>query len=338
MRVFLSHASEDAKASSEICLALRGAGHAVFFDADDLPPGGDYNTRIRDALDVSDAFVFLLSPASVAQGSYTLTELKFAKQKWPQPWGRVLPVMIRPTPWEDVDPYLGAVTVLQPAGNPAAEVAEALSRLGESPEAKAHSARWRSPLFALQAGAAGAMGLAWIGMVLAFGIDAAVVRHGAAVLLGVLAVCALQVAVVGAILRARDAAMRTLAQAYRHLLSRTGFGAVSALLAASAAMWFIWQLATLNVVTFMAAQDVELFAGQASGAARSLGVVKAGEPSDLVLRVGTQTLAYRAVGGPEDEMGALDPIDVAPPWSGMGRRVVAVPKLERLGTARRQGG
>ena len=87
MKVFLSHASEDVKVATAICLALRGAGHDVFFDNHDLPPGGDYNTRIRNAIDTSDATVFLVSPYSVDAGSYTLSELKFAKRKWPTPVG-----------------------------------------------------------------------------------------------------------------------------------------------------------------------------------------------------------------------------------------------------------
>ena len=124
MRVFLSHASEDEKTAAEIGLALRGAGHDVYFDADDLPPGGDYNTRIRDAIEASRAFVFLVSPHAVAAGKYTLTELKFAKQKWPKPWGRVLTVMVAHAPWKDVDPYLKAASVLTPAGNAAAGVAD----------------------------------------------------------------------------------------------------------------------------------------------------------------------------------------------------------------------
>lgn len=139
MKIFLSHASEDQKIATDICLALRGAGYDVFFDADDLPPGGDYNSRIRTAIETSDAFIFLVSPHSVQAGGYTLSELKFARQKWPRPWGHVLPVMVGRTDWSTIDPYLTAVTVLAPVGNCAVEVVDALARLADSADARTES-------------------------------------------------------------------------------------------------------------------------------------------------------------------------------------------------------
>jgi hypothetical protein len=41
----------------------------------------------------------------------------------------VLPVMIQPTPSESVPAYLKAVTILEPSGNIAAEVADAVKAL-----------------------------------------------------------------------------------------------------------------------------------------------------------------------------------------------------------------
>jgi len=334
MRVFLSHASEDEKTAAEICLALRGAGHDVFFDADDLPPGGDYNTRIRDAIEASRAFVFLVSPHAVAAGKYTLTELKFAKQKWPKPWGRVLAVMVAHTPWKDVDPYLKAASVLTPAGNAAAEVADALARLPDSAEARADSARIQSPLFALQAVLLGAMLLTWVLTALAFGPGASVVRQGAALAISVVAVCAALVAAVGAARRARDASLRTLGQAYRGVLTAPWFAAVSATLAAAATGLFVWQLATLNRVAFAATQDVELILSDRPGEVRPLGTIKSGEAKDFVLPVGTRSIVYRLVDGPADELGLLDPVVVPRLWSGAGRQVIPLPKLHEYGKTR----
>jgi hypothetical protein len=37
----------------------RGAGQEMLFDAHDLAPVGDYNNCMRDAIDTSDAVVFL---------------------------------------------------------------------------------------------------------------------------------------------------------------------------------------------------------------------------------------------------------------------------------------
>ncbi len=337
MKVFLSHASEDEQVATEICLALRGAGHEVFFDAHDLPPGGDYNSRIRDAIDTSDALVFLVSPQSVDAGSYTLSELKFAQQKWPRPWGHVLPVMVSETAWGQLDPYLAAVTVLKPVGNRAAEVVDALARLADSAEAKAVSARIRSPLFAVQAFFVGTMVVAWILMALAFSLDSPAVQLSAAVAVGVLAASAIFVAAAGAIRRARDASVRSLGQAYRGVLAQPWFAVITTSLAAAATALSGWQLATLNRVSFIAAQDVELILSDRPGEARSLGTLKAGEPAQFVLRVGTRSIVYREVNGPADELGALDPIVVPPLWSGTKRGAIAIPKLDRFGTMREQG-
>lgn len=127
MRVFISYASEDRGAAEEIRLALAGAGHKVFFDKESLPPGDDYHERIRRAVERSDVLVFLITHNSVASGSYALTELKYARRKWPHPKGKLLPVRIGDVDWNAIPPYLREVTILQPEGNLPAEVVAALS-------------------------------------------------------------------------------------------------------------------------------------------------------------------------------------------------------------------
>ena len=86
MKIFLSFASQDRSIAEEIQLALLGAGHEVFFDQANLSPGSDYNSRIRESIEQSDVFVFLVSPNSVGEGRYAHTELKLAKAKWKKPW------------------------------------------------------------------------------------------------------------------------------------------------------------------------------------------------------------------------------------------------------------
>jgi hypothetical protein len=129
MQVFISYASEDRKTAEEVHFALVGAGHQTFFDKQNLPPGGDYHSRIAAAVAQCDAFVFLLSPESIARGSYALTELKRAKSKWVHAKGRVLPVMVRAVAFDHIPAYLSAVTVLEPEGNLAAEVVIAVAGL-----------------------------------------------------------------------------------------------------------------------------------------------------------------------------------------------------------------
>lgn len=126
MKLFVSYASEYKTVAEEVALALTGAGHGVIFDHSSLKPGDDYNSKIRDAFDEIDAMIFLITPEAVQPGSYTLSELSFAQQRWPHPSQRVLPVMLAPTPLEMIPPYLKAVTFLQPQGHVAAEVASAI--------------------------------------------------------------------------------------------------------------------------------------------------------------------------------------------------------------------
>ena len=129
MQIFLSYAAEDKTIAEPIAFSLRARGYNVFLDRDDLPVGGEYDRRIEQAVDRSNLFIFLVSPAAVATGRFTLTELEFARRKWRKADGNVLPVMVRPTPLESIPSFLKSVTILEPMGNVAAEVASAVGPL-----------------------------------------------------------------------------------------------------------------------------------------------------------------------------------------------------------------
>ncbi len=129
MRVFLSYASEDRNQAEAIYLSLRGQGHTVFFDRADLPPGEEYDARIRRGIEKSQLLVFLISPYSLDAGSYTLTELDIAQKTWEHPTGKVLPVVVRPTPLDRIPPYLKSVTLLETEGNVVATVADSVHRI-----------------------------------------------------------------------------------------------------------------------------------------------------------------------------------------------------------------
>jgi TIR domain len=137
MHIFLSYAGEHRSTADAIALRLRQSGHDVFFDKDDLPTAEGYDERIRRAIERSDLLVFLVSPESVEHGSYCLTELELARDRWKDPSGRVLPVIIVPTPFEAIPEYLKAVTILQPEGNVVAETDAAVRKL------TATSSRWK---------------------------------------------------------------------------------------------------------------------------------------------------------------------------------------------------
>ena len=127
MKIFLSFASEQRIIAEEVWLALEAEGHQVFFDRARLAAGRSYHSDIREKLKGSDAIVFLVSPESTQPGKYTLTDLQLAKMRWPNPSGKVLPVMLCSFRDVSLDPYLKAVTVLEPSGNIAAEVAAAFA-------------------------------------------------------------------------------------------------------------------------------------------------------------------------------------------------------------------
>lgn len=135
MHIFLSYPSELKATAEPIAFSLRGRGHKVFLDRDDLPPGKTYEGQIRDAIESSDLFVCLLSPEAVDSGRFTLTELAWARKKWGTADEHVLPVMVKKTDLSDVPNYLKSVTILEPMGNVAAEVTAAVDDLVRPPKA-----------------------------------------------------------------------------------------------------------------------------------------------------------------------------------------------------------
>lgn len=121
MKIFLSHAHEQAPIADALAIALRQEGHTAFLDSDVLKAAEGYHEAIRNEIRASDLFVYLLSPQSLEPGSYALTELGVARERWPDPSSRVLPVVVSPVSFDLIPPYLKAVTVLQPKGDPVAE-------------------------------------------------------------------------------------------------------------------------------------------------------------------------------------------------------------------------
>src|SRR5262249_54993357 len=113
----------------ELAYSLREEGCAVFFDRASLEPGEGYDARIREAIADCDLMIFLLSSDSVSPGSYALSELALAQERWSNPSGRILPVVASKVAIERLPPYLRAVTVLEPSGELVPEVAAVVSRM-----------------------------------------------------------------------------------------------------------------------------------------------------------------------------------------------------------------
>lgn len=129
MNIFLSYSSARRDVAVRLKLALEAEQHEVFFDRDDLGAGEAYQQAIREAVEQADLMLFLVSPESVAPGSYTLAELEMAEAVWPQPSGRVLPVVVAATSKSSMPPYLLAVTLLEPQGEVVAETLATVARL-----------------------------------------------------------------------------------------------------------------------------------------------------------------------------------------------------------------
>ena len=108
MRLYIAHASENAAVAEQIYLALLGDGHEVFFDRPSLQAGDDFDERFRQAIAATDVLIFLISPSAILDGCYALTELDYARQRWPHPRDHVLPVIVERTSMDVVPPYLRA--------------------------------------------------------------------------------------------------------------------------------------------------------------------------------------------------------------------------------------
>lgn len=131
MKIFLSYASEDRREAESIYYKLVNADHTIFFDRRSLSPGKEFDSEIKREINESDLFIFLISPNSVDASSYTLTELKFAEEKWKHPKNGVLPVMLTATDYNNIPGYLSAVTFFEAHGNMAAEVAAHIEKINE---------------------------------------------------------------------------------------------------------------------------------------------------------------------------------------------------------------
>ena len=131
MKIFLSYASQDREIAQSINRALLEQGHEVFFDRADLLPGEEFHIQIRRAIEGADLFVFLISEHAIDAGSYTLNELDIAEKKLKRASGRLLPVLLQPTPLDQIPTFAKSVTLLQSPGNIPAAVADAVHRIAQ---------------------------------------------------------------------------------------------------------------------------------------------------------------------------------------------------------------
>lgn len=118
LTIFLSYAFEQKTIAAAIESALSVSGHRVFFDKKSLPIGEEFHQKIFNEIKTSDLMIFLISPDSIQDGSYTRSELKFARKTG----CLVFPVMTAPTDLSLIPNRIEATTILFPEGNIVAEV------------------------------------------------------------------------------------------------------------------------------------------------------------------------------------------------------------------------
>jgi hypothetical protein len=63
---FISYAREDIEFARDVCKVLEGQGKAVWIDLRNIPPTADWRAEVDEGVQAASAFVFLLSPDSVA--------------------------------------------------------------------------------------------------------------------------------------------------------------------------------------------------------------------------------------------------------------------------------
>jgi hypothetical protein len=129
VKVFISYSSRQVEVAARIAHSLRDGGDAVFFDREALAPGESYDSRIRQAIEGSDLFVFLVDSAAISAGSYALAELGIAERAAQGGALRVLPVMVEDTSFAAMPSWLRSITVLRPRGDVVAEALAAIADL-----------------------------------------------------------------------------------------------------------------------------------------------------------------------------------------------------------------
>jgi hypothetical protein len=77
MRVFISHAETDREVMRQLVSALAEAGHDVWYDEDEVFPGGNFAAQVGKAIESCQAMVVVLSAES-ARSPWVQHEIDFA--------------------------------------------------------------------------------------------------------------------------------------------------------------------------------------------------------------------------------------------------------------------
>lgn len=137
-RAFIAHASADKDVALRVGRLLEQRGFHAFVDAkgDDLPPGDEYDQRIRSSVARCDLFLLLMSQATADRRKYVWTEIRYAMKRFKQPARRVLPYLVdggdRKAVLESlakIEPWTTLNTVPEPQGDLVTEIANAAAEM-----------------------------------------------------------------------------------------------------------------------------------------------------------------------------------------------------------------
>src|SRR5215813_13398756 len=89
-KLFISYSRKDSIPSRLIIRALKEMGQDVWVDWEDIPPASDWLEQIFRGIESADAFIFMISPDSIAS-EVCLQEVRHAAKNN----RRIIPVVLR---------------------------------------------------------------------------------------------------------------------------------------------------------------------------------------------------------------------------------------------------
>lgn len=137
-KVFLSYARADRDQARKLAYHLREAGLEVWDPEQELLPGSDFTSDLKEALDTAEAVVVLISPEAMESRSVS-HEIEYALGA-KHLRGRLISVVVRPTkeiPW-----ILNTLHMIryEHAGKTSQHIAELLTQPQDVPQTKIRQA------------------------------------------------------------------------------------------------------------------------------------------------------------------------------------------------------